>query len=349
MSATEEGAYITLSERRRERLEQYFQRRTGYSKKQLVKMLAADLADVREAHDFSLRTLNYDIKYLVKKGAELDKIKRKTVNSKGKTITEYGYRYVNPKWTYKKNEVDSDTLTSIKVAASILSQIPGIQIHQDLKEIYDNLANYADTRPDQRAYIVFDYKEGVSGVKHIPKILQAIYECGVISFKYQPFGAEKPFVDYVSPYLLKEHESRWYLIGYSSTRNDIRHYGLDRIVSKDVTVDLNRSFMEAAEFDPASYFQHVIGITMSKDAKPVDIIFKVDKPRALHVDHSPLHSSQAWISQDEKSKTYLIKLIHNYELENLLLSLGKDIEVIQPESLRSRMCFLLKEAIAKYS
>ncbi len=348
MIPTEDGAYISLAERRREHLEKYLQSRKGYTKKQLLKLLADDLADVRDAAEISLRTLNYDLKYLEKLGAEITKDPRKAKNKAGRTITEYYYSYTNPKWSYKKHQIDPDSLASVKVAVAILKQIPGIQLHEDLKEIYESLVHHADTIADERPYILFDQRQGISGLQHIPKLLQAVIDRGVVVFDYRSFTSEQAVTETVSPYLLKEYKSRWYLIGHSDAKNELQHYGLDRIVSRKVTVDNTRQFVPAPDFNPVEYFKHVIGVSVIKGAQPQKVAIKVNKPRAYHLDNAPLHHSQTLVNENETSKTYQLHLVPNFELETIFLSYGADLEVLEPIDLKNKVASLIKDAGKKY-
>jgi predicted DNA-binding transcriptional regulator YafY len=194
-----------------------------------------------------------------------------------------------------------------------------------------------DDELDERPYILFDKKEGVAGLNHIPKILLAIHDKGVISFEYQPFNTEKPTNEVVHPYLLKEYKGRWYLIGLNDEKKEIQHYGLDRIKSRLVSNENKRKFEMLPDFDPVKYFSNVIGVSVRRGAEPEKIILKLAKSRAVHLDNAPLHTSQIPLSEDEETKTYSFCLIPNYELTNWILSYGAEIEVLEPLSLRKQI------------
>ncbi len=314
-----------------------------------MKLLADDLAEIRDAAEVSLRTINYDMKYLRNLGAEITQEKRKVKQLSGKTGVEYIYKYANSKWTFRKQNFDPESLASIRVAMAVLRQIPGMQLHHKLKDIYKSMVQYAEGDAEDRPYILFDNNDDVSGLKHVPDILHAIVNNSVVVFEYRPFGQDLSSKVIMSPYLLKEFESRWYLVGYHHVKKQIRHYGLDRIVNQRVDTNSKIPFLSADHFDPKEHFKYVIGVSITADSVPRSVRVKINKSRAIHVDHAPLHHSQTFISEDDSTKTYDLQLVQNYELENLLLSYGKDIEVVEPADLRSKMKDILTEALHKYS
>ena len=348
MRETKGSTYIAQAERRRARLEEYLQKRIGYTKKELMKLLADDLAEIRDVAEISLRTINYDLNYLESQGAVIEKFTKKITTYSGQNKTVFYYRYSNPSWSFQKKITPPHILSSVKAAVAILRQIPGIRLHQDLKEIYQSLVQYADSPLDDRPYILFDHKEGISGLKHISDILKAIINRKVIQFPYRRFGQEITSKVTLSPYLLKEFESRWYLIGFNHDKKQLRHYGLDRIMSLNISEVNNSQYITTTDFNPAEHFRNIIGVSIYGDAKPLSILIKINKSRAIHVDNAPLHHSQNFIAEDELTKSYRLTLAHNHELENLLLSYGKDLEVVEPVELRDKIKDILQETLRKY-
>lgn len=338
MSATEDGAYITLSERRRTLLEKYLQKRIGYTKKQLMKILADELSDIRDSGDFSLRTLNFDLKYLANCGAEIQKEKRKAKNRAGRVITEYYYRYANSKWTYRKQLLDTDAVQSIKVAATILKQIPGLKLHSDLIEFCESVENQ-NLPSNERTYIQFDTRPYYDGNKNLIQVLDACKLSSVISFDYQSFKADKPKRIVVHPYLLKEYNNRWFLVGLTEEARvnktyEISQFGLERIKGSIKNESLEHYYHQ--DFNPDEHFAHIIGVSSTPGSvvESVTLSFAID--RAKYIETNPLHPTQKHLKEKdtETNRVFSCELIPNQELESLILSFGEDIEVLQPQNLR---------------
>lgn len=340
MSATEDGAYITLSERRRTLLERYLQKRTGYTKKQLMKILADELSDIRDAGDFSLRTLNFDLKYLANCGAEIQKEKRKAKNRAGRVITEYYYRYANSKWTYRKQLLDHDAVQSIKVAATILKQIPGLKLHYDLIEFCESIENQSLHSSGERTYIQFDTRPYYDGNKHLIQLLDACKLGRVISFDYQSFKADKPKRVVLHPYLLKEYNNRWFLIGMTEESHikktyEISQYGLERIKGKIKNESLE--YYYHPDFNPDEHFANIIGVSTRPDAVVTKVVLRFANGRANYVETNPIHPTQRRLREKDTPthRVFKYELIPNQELEALILSFGPDVEVLMPDSLKS--------------
>lgn len=347
MSATEDGAYIPLSERRRILLEKYLQKRVGYTKKQLMKILADELSDVRDAGDFALRTLNFDLKYLTNCGAEIQKEKRKAKNRAGRGITEYYYRYANSKWTYRKQILDPDAIQSIKVAATILKQIPGLKLHNELIEFCESVENQELLPTGERTYIQFDTRPYYEGNKHLIQLLDACKLGSVISFDYQPFKADIPKRVILHPYLLKQYNNRWFLIGMTKEAHlkknyEISQYGLERIKGK--IKNESAEYYYPPYFNPDEHFANLVGVSTRPGAVVEMVILKFTQDRAKYVETNPLHLSQKHVKDKdtETHKVFKYELIPNQELEALILSFGADVEVLSPDSLKSSIVEKIK-------
>ncbi|MBR2772413.1 MAG: WYL domain-containing protein, partial [Bacteroidales bacterium] len=64
----------------------------------------------------------------------------------------------------------------------------------------------------------------------------------------------------------------------------------------------------------------------------------------------PLHSSQRIVERHRKDRsiTFSIKVVVNYELERLLLGYGDFIKVLQPQSLAHRLQAIFQQAAELY-
>ena len=63
----------------------------------------------------------------------------------------------------------------------------------------------------------------------------------------------------------------------------------------------------------------------------------------------PIHGSQKKISESEKGVKIEIEVIPNYELKQLLLSYGANVEIISPETYRNEIAASIKEMNRKYN
>jgi predicted DNA-binding transcriptional regulator YafY len=78
-------------------------------------------------------------------------------------------------------------------------------------------------------YISFDKGGGLKGIEYLKPLLKAIKEHRKIKFRHFSFQTEKSRKYTMKPYLLKEYQNRWYVVGIVPGINELRTIGLDRI------------------------------------------------------------------------------------------------------------------------
>jgi len=73
-------------------------------------------------------------------------------------------------------------------------------------------------------------------------------------------------------------------------------------------------------------------------AEIFDIIIKAKSPLVPYIRTKPIHISQDFLEEfEDKSQTFKLKLILNYELKSTFLSYGNDLEVLEPKELRAEL------------
>jgi predicted DNA-binding transcriptional regulator YafY len=163
----------------------------------------------------------------------------------------------------------------------------------------------------------------------------------VLELTYKPyFREEKKHV--VHPYLLKEFRNRWFLIGRTGTHRSPTTFALDSINRLRA---VKQKFLENDLFDPSTYYDHIVGVTMIEGAMPIDVKLKLAADRVPYVITKPLHSSQTIVRQFKDGSAELrLQVVDNFELRAMLLGFGPSVEVVSPISIRSAWRDMHKEA-----
>ncbi len=325
---------MTLSERRLKYLHDLFASGKSFTKRELEEKVSRYIAPFRNREeindnglDISKRSIDGDIAKLRKEHkAPLVCINRK-------------YYYTNPKFTFGKPDIDPDILQNIKIAATILKQIPGLKLHKDLLEVYEVIESQDVFSSNEKTYIQFDTRPAYNGSKYLIQALEACKSSSVISFDYQPFDADKPKRVILHPYLLKEYNNRWSLIGLAESedgkkKKEISRYGLERIVGS--IKNENTKFLSDPEFNPDEYLANIVGVSTDWSNQVENVILRFTSQRAKYIETNSLHPTQKHMQElDTRThKTFGYQLIPNKELEALILSFGPDVEVIEPKTLR---------------
>jgi predicted DNA-binding transcriptional regulator YafY len=184
----------------------------------------------------------------------------------------------------------------------------------------------------------------IKGIRYFDPIVRAIEEQKVLRLYYLPFYEDKPYFNDVHPYLLKEHRSRWYLIGLNAFKGKVRTYALDRIRDLQVASGVEYSL---PAFNTESYFKYSIGI-IAPDGIPPLIKLAVQPTQAQYLISHPWHDSQNIEEENEERVVFSFRVHPTYEFRSLVLSLGKDGNILEPVNLKKEMKQELEEMLKHY-
>jgi len=184
----------------------------------------------------------------------------------------------------------------------------------------------------------------IKGIQYFDPIVRAIEEKTVLRLYYLPFYEDKPYFNEVHPYLLKEHESRWYLVGLNAFKGKVRTYALDRI--RDLQEAAGSDYIPPA-FDTGNYFKYSIGI-IAPGGKPPLIKLAVQKTQAQYLITRPWHDSQNIMEENEEQVVFSFRVHPSYEFRSLVLSLGKDGAILEPVSLKKEIKQELEDMLKQY-
>ena len=196
----------------------------------------------------------------------------------------------------------------------------------------------------KQSFIHFRGSPEIKGIQYFDPIVRAIENRQVLRLYYLPFYEDKPYFNDVHPYLLKEHQSRWYLVGLNAFKGKTRTYALDRI--RDLQVDEGAEY-SLPVFDTLAYFKHAIGIIAPEGFPPL-IKLAVQLTQAQYLITRPWHESQNIVEENEKEVVFSFRVHPTYEFRSLVLSLGKDGTILEPASLREEMKNELEQMFKQY-
>ena len=211
-------------------------------------------------------------------------------------------------------------------------------------EIHTHLAGLHE-KYREKSFIHFEKTNEITGTQHLEAIIDSIQKKEVLKIYYYPFYEDKPYFIDVHPYLLKEYKFRWYLIGLNAFKEQVRTYALDRI--RDVRRAEDVEYLEK-RFNSASYFKNSVGI-MAPEGEPPLIKIAIQRTQAQYILSQPWHESQNLLEENEDELTFSFRVHPTYEFKSLLLSLGKDAVVLEPERLREEVMSELQTLILKYT
>ncbi|ELV7525254.1 conserved hypothetical protein [Flavobacterium psychrophilum] len=191
-------------------------------------------------------------------------------------------------------------------------------------------------------YVEFENKAAIETLPNFKTILNAIQQNLPITFNHYSFYQLKEEEYALKPYLLKQYQNRWYVIG--ETEKGYRTFGIDRI--KNIIIG-TKKFKPKTE-EAKDKFSHVIGLNyIDHKIESIKLSFHLSqKPYVLSL---PLHHTQKEINL-ENDKTFDIELlIHpNFEFRQQILKYGSLVKILQPKWLAEEIKEEHKKAFESY-
>ncbi|TXF89710.1 WYL domain-containing protein [Neolewinella aurantiaca] len=286
----------------------------------------------------SKRTVQHDIQLL-----RSDKL---GYNAPIEVYDKKYYRYSEPDFSITDVPLTEGDLDVLSESVAVLRQFKDFSLFSELngviQKLEDKIYHATGTEPP---VIHLDKNEQLKGLEHLDLLYQAISKRIVLRIGYQSFSARQSNEFLFHPYLLKEFNNRWFLVGRREGHTPILTLALDRMIS--IAADLKTEYIRK-DFDADTFYKDTYGVTVL-GVPPIEVRLWVNRQNAPYVLTKPFHSSQRLI---ERRKTGGVEIAftvhHNFELERLLLGFGSSIEVLAPKVLRRKMKKILRDALHHY-
>jgi predicted DNA-binding transcriptional regulator YafY len=182
-------------------------------------------------------------------------------------------------------------------------------------------------------YIQFEAAVSTGGNEYLPTLLEGIQAQKRVWFMYTSFQQQQSKPRKVSPLFLKEYRNRWYLICFDLQKQDISTFALDRMTELQL---LDEAAQIPADFNATDYFRDAIGITAFKGAA-LRIVLKADAIAARYIETQAFHHSQKLLEKQDAYSIFELRILVTEEFIRSLLGYAGEVEVLEPESLRSTL------------
>ena len=192
------------------------------------------------------------------------------------------------------------------------------------------------------SFVAFENEAALESLPNFSIVLDAIRLQLPLEFEHFSFYHLETKTYTLKPYLLKQYQNRWYVIG--ETNNGYRSFGIDRMNAIQMG---SKKFKNKTE-EAKTVFKDVIGLNFSDHQKElVELSFcKSQKP---YLESLPLHRSQKITEVGNEAHIKLQLFIHpNFEFKQQVLKYGSFVKVTSPQWLADEIKEELKKAIAHY-
>lgn len=280
------------------------------------------------------------------------------------------YRYADQTQSLFSKPLSDDEKQLLQEVLNTLGQFAGLASFEWLNDLQEKLndkrsfgrGEYDKEMSANRKIISFSSNDYLEGKDYLGTLFALISNKKVVDVEYKPFG-EAPRIIRLYPYLLKQYNDRWYLIGTPLAipefpyREDFyvnlpldRMNGVTAVDGVDY-IDCDETFEE--------HYEDIVGITWLKEEVLTDILLAVKNTYTGYVDTKPLHGSQAKLSVDRQAELhnkyeafegytfYTLTLKPNRELYNTIYRNGDNIVLLSPSRIRENMIQKLTSSIER--
>ncbi len=193
-------------------------------------------------------------------------------------------------------------------------------------------------------FISFENQGNLKGIGYLGLLIAAIQNKRKVELTHYNYETNQKKQYKLNPYLLKEYQGRWYIIGQINNSEEFRTFGLDRL--EDVKVK-TETYKALKNFDAKTLFNNVVGLVYT-ETDTEEIVFTATPLQAKYLIALPLHHSQKLLKETNIESTFSLMLKPNFELRQKFLKLGEQVKVTKPKWFANEIKDVLKKALGNY-
>ncbi|MBO4589567.1 MAG: WYL domain-containing protein [Bacteroidaceae bacterium] len=211
----------------------------------------------------------------------------------------------------------------------------------------------AGFEPEERRQIIcFSNNPYLKNSNLLGTLFDNISNKVVVQLSYHTFSDETVRTIDIHPFLLKQYNDRWFLLGAADSDEHILTIALDRI--DEVKPLPERKYAECPE-DLTERFEDIVGVTLFEDRPVEHVLFWVSNASKGYVATKPIHGSQTQLKGEKEQQLreqypqleggafFTIDCIRNYELIRELTSFGKDLIVLSEGEVKNDILKRIQE------
>lgn len=243
-----------------------------------------------------------------------------------------GYQYTDPNYKLSGVALNEDEIETISEAVDLIRLIGGSRMSNQFNHAVEKLLSATiESRhsvQNKRPILQTMVAPPSRGFEYFDLFYEACKERVPVSILHFSYIKRQFKQSILHPFLIKEFDNRWYVIGFSESHNAVRTFGLDRI-SHPLKIKKNFITTNLAEMD--YYLKDIYGVYPLPNAKKEKIKIEVDEIGTHYFQAYPLHESQE-IKKDEYGTSEItFDLIPSFELARYFISLGSQVQILSPK------------------
>lgn len=269
-------------------------------------------------------------------------------NWNGKRCVAYG----NRSFSIFKKEISREEQNLLREVLSTIGQFDGLDNFGWLEDFKIGLHI-----EERRQIISFANNPYLQNSNLLGTLFDNISNEVVIRLSYHTFNdVSIRSIDF-HPYLLKQYNERWFLLGAADNDQKILNFALDRIDKVEPLPE--KKYIECPD-DIYERFEDIVGVTLYEERQVEHIVCWVSEASKGYVNTKPIHESYTPFKGEKESQLheqypkldgglfFSIDCIPNYELIRELCSFGSNLVVISPKNIKDEILCRANEVLQKY-
>lgn len=317
-------------------IDRCLQSRNGYSTKEMFDKCNDALERHGEMPVTALNTIRNDITSIANRW----KVRIEELRN-GR---EKKYRYKDPNFSIYNTPLNDEEIAQLSQAISVLQRFEGIPSFEWVEEMSAHLQTTVSASPEP--VIGFDENKELKGMSFFTPLFKSITSKKTVKISYRGYKSDRLIEAVIHPYYLKEYNQRWFLFALNDNYKTISNFALDRIESIE---HATTKYLQNTSIDFAHYFDNIVGVSVNPNEELQTVNLWVAKEQLPYTLSKPIHKTQQIIEEREDGSAVIaIKVIPNFELQQLLLSFGDLVEVLSPKPLREKIYCRIKNNLRNY-
>ena len=257
---------------------------------------------------------------------------------------KHAYFYSDPSFSINNSPLNSTEAEQLKSVLTLLNRFQGNPGFEWLTEMSVILKDTFHLKSNDKKVISFEDNIDYSGHEFITPLFNAIVNKRVLKVNYRPFGKDAQELNF-HPYHLKQFNNRWFVFGLNQNLDaPVWNLALDRITN---IVEIQDVYVEDST-DWDYFFSEIIGVSKPYKTDEVEVQLLFSIKQSPYIKTKPIHETQKHYEVEE-GLLVKIKVIPNFELEQLILSFGDGVKVITPIHLKDKILARIQNSLNQYS
>lgn len=252
--------------------------------------------------------------------------------------------YEDPDFSINDNPLNETDVVALNEILRLIKPFQALPQLRELETIIGKVkGTISQSQGDQ--IIELEHNPNAKGLIHLEGLYPLIKEGREILVTYRPFSWTEEIEYIIHPFLIKEYNNRWFLLGWKPDDKKYTVLGLDRIKKFKET---GNGIIKSKQKELTQLRKNIIGVSFTEGVKPVDVKLWVSAAQLPYIITKPLHPTQKLIEEQPDGSILSFQLVPNFELEQTILMYGERVKVLEPKELALKIQERIKKALGHY-